>query len=71
MHDGPFLESQLVAHIEPMLEDEQLSLGPTTDEGHTNVHASSREVVFADIGHQEALGPDKTILLMAEWTGGA
>lgn len=62
MHNGPSLESQLVAHIELVMEeDEQTSLGPTIDEGHTYVQGASREVVFADIGHQEELGLDKAI----------
>lgn len=63
MRDGSFLESQLVGHIEPMVEEYgQQSLGPTIDEGHTNVQVANMEVVFADIGHQEVLGPDMIVL---------
>ena len=33
MHDWPSLESQVVAHVEPLMEDdERTSLGPTIDE---------------------------------------
>lgn len=72
MCDGPFLESQLVAHVEPMVEDEQWSLGLAINEGYTDVKTTSRvvflidtcrqEVVFVDMGHPEALEPDRTIL---------
>lgn len=62
-HDGPSLQSQLVAHVEPMMEaNEKISLGPTIDEEIADAQKTTREVIFADIGHQEALGPDKTIL---------
>lgn len=37
LHDGPFVESQLVAPVDPMMEeDEKPSLGPTIDGGQTD-----------------------------------
>lgn len=62
-YDGPSLESQLVAHVEPMMEeDEQTSLGQTIDEERAIAQTTTREVIFANIGHQKVLGPDRTIL---------
>jgi hypothetical protein len=45
-----------------MEEDEQTSLGQTIDEERADAQTTTREVIFANIGHQEALGPDRTIL---------
>lgn len=59
MHVEPFWESQLEVHIEPMMEEEEKTpLGPTIG----GEQAATREVVFADIGHQEVLELDRTFL---------
>ena len=48
MHDELCVEGQLVAHVEPMVEeDEQPSFGPTIDEEQTNAQVSNRVVVLS------------------------
>lgn len=58
VRDESFLESQLVAHVEPMMEDEQTPLGPAIGVEQT----TSREVVFADTCPQEMLEIDGVVL---------
>lgn len=49
MHDEPFLESQLEAHVEPMIEaDEHPYLGSAIIEGKTNIQVACRVVVLLD-----------------------
>jgi len=49
MHDESFVEGQLVAHVEPMVEeDEQPSLGSTIDGEKVNASATSRDVILSD-----------------------
>lgn len=62
MHDGPFLEGQLVAHVEPMEEDEQPPLGSTIDKEQTYVHEIRRVAVFEDTCPQEVLEADMIVL---------
>ena len=62
MRDGPFLDSQLVAHVEPMMEDEQTPLGPAIGLEQTDVQAASREAIFAYTCPQEVLEIDKVVL---------
>lgn len=62
-HDWSFLENQLVAHIEPMIEkDEQLFFGPIIGKEQTKAQISSRVVVLANTVHQEVLEPDRIVL---------
>lgn len=60
VRDGPFLEGQLVAHVEPMMEDEQTPLGPAIGVEQRDVQAASRE--FADTCPQEVLEIDRVVL---------
>jgi len=63
MHDRPFLESQLMAHVEPMMEeDEQTTLGSAIDEEWTNVQTANRVVVCAITCRQEVLELDRVVL---------
>lgn len=55
------LESQLVAHVEPMIEDEQTPLGPAIGVEQTDVQAVSREVAFANTRPQETLEIDRIV----------
>lgn len=55
------LESQLVAHVEPMIEDEQTPLGSAIGVEQTEVQAVSREVAFANTRPQETLEIDRIV----------
>jgi len=49
VNDEPLLESQLEAHVEPMMdEDEQLSFGLAIDKEQTNAQAVNRAIVILD-----------------------
>lgn len=48
VQDGPMLESQLVAHVVSMMEDEQTPLGLAIGVEQIDVQAASMEAIFTD-----------------------
>ena len=56
VHDQRSLESQLVVHVEPIMEeDEKPSFGPTIGEDQGYTHTTNKVIVLADTFCQEVL----------------
>lgn len=54
VHDGPFLEIQRVAHVEPVMEDEQPSWELAIDGEHTDAQAANGVAICSNSSSLQA-----------------